>query len=135
MNALIDANVIIAAFLDEADRTPASKQILLSFKEGRIQHLFTTSYVMVEVISFLLRRGTFQQAHDAYLFFTKTERLSLEYIGSSYEFSIRDMFQKFKSLTLTDCSLVVIGEEKGINTLYSFDSGFDKVKGIMRLEK
>ena len=135
MNAIIDANVIIAAFHKGDENAPQGSEILKKFREGAITRLYTTSYVMIEAVNFLIRKAPFSIARDVYKFFTQTERLTLLYMDSSQEFSIRDKFLKYESLSITDCSLLAIAEEMEINTIYSFDSGFDKVKRILRLEQ
>ena len=43
--------------------------------------------------------------------------------------------EKFPWLSFTDASLVFISESVGIKTMYSFDKGFDKVKGVIRKDK
>lgn len=135
MNALIDANVIIAAFHKGDKNASRGSEILKKFQEGAVTRLYTASYVMIEAVNFLIRKAPFSIARDVYKFFTQTERLTLLYLDSSHEFSIGDKFLKYQSLSITDCSLLATAEELGINTIYSFDSGFDQVKGIMRLER
>ncbi len=43
-----------------------------------------------------------------------------------------EMMQRYKGLSLTDSSLAVLAEETGISEVFSFDTAFDKVKGIQR---
>ena len=45
------------------------------------------------------------------------------------------MFQKYKELSLADCSLIALAEEKRIKEIFSFDRAFDRVSGISRKEK
>ncbi|MBI2140716.1 type II toxin-antitoxin system VapC family toxin [Candidatus Woesearchaeota archaeon] len=135
MNALIDSNVFIAAWHPRDQKSDLSISILDKFDKREIQYLYTTNYVVVEVINFLLRKVSFSEVWKAFQFLTKTERLKVIYIDSYLEIGLNRFFEKFQSLSLTDSSLLAMGREKGINTLYSFDSGFDKVKGIMRLER
>jgi|SRR3989338_1354533 len=135
MNALIDSNVFIAAWHPRDQKSDLSISILDRFDNGDIQYLYTTNYVVVKVVNFLLRKVPFSEVWKAFQFLTKTERLKVSYVDSYVDAGLNRFFEKFQSLSLTDSSLLAVGQEKGINTLYSFDSGFDKVKGILRLEQ
>ncbi|MBI2138646.1 type II toxin-antitoxin system VapC family toxin [Candidatus Woesearchaeota archaeon] len=135
MNALIDSNVFIAAWHPKGQKSDLSISILDRFDKREIQCLFTTNDVVVEVINFLLRKVSFSEVWKAFQFLTKAERLKVIFVDSYREIGLDRFFEKFQSLSLTDSSLLAMGQEKGINALYSFDPGFDKVKEIMRLEQ
>ena len=45
-----------------------------------------------------------------------------------------DLFRKYPGLSLTDTGIIASMERENISTVYSFDSGFDRVDWINRLE-
>ena len=63
-----------------------------------------------------------------------TENIEIVYIDNSYTKSIKELFNRYKNLSITDCSIIVLAEKFKIKEIFSFDKNFDSVKGIKRLE-
>ncbi len=82
----------------------------------------------------MLKKVDFEIVSKFLDYVTKTDCIRIIYVDSFMEDEIKEFFFKYKDLTLTDCSLLVLANQLNIKTLYSFDSGFDKVKGIERRE-
>lgn len=133
MNAIFDANIFIGARLSRDQYHSVASTIIREFIDGKIRFVFMTNYVLVEIINFLLKKGSSELASEVYEQLMNTSRLRILYVDKVMESEIRNLFLTYKTLTLTDCSLIVLAKELGISTIYSFDSGFDKVSGIKRL--
>ncbi len=133
-DALVDSNMLIAIW-DKSDSLKTNAEgILKKFSENEIRFFFITNYVLVEVISFLIKKLRFELVLEAYNYLVRNERVKIAYVDPLMDEEIRNLFFKYKSLTLTDCSLIALSRLTAIKTLYSFDKGFDKVKEIIRLE-
>lgn len=131
MNALVDSNIFIAAWHKHDQHKPQATEILRRFGEGDPQFLYTTNYVLLEVVNFLLRKTDFNNALEAYDYITRSDRIKIVYIDRVMESQLKNLFLKYEC-ALTDCSLIMLSEMLHVKTMFSFDSGFDRVKNITR---
>ena len=132
MRAILDSGIFIATQYKDDFYSERAMSILKGFKEGKISEIYINNYVLLEVVNFLLRKAFFDRANKAYEFLTKTDNIKLVYVDEVMDGRIKELFEKYKDLSLTDCSLIVLSENYKIKNLFSFDSGFDKVKNIIR---
>lgn len=135
IRAIIDSNIFIASWHKRDQYNEQSIKILKKIATGEIHDVYITNYIVMEVVNFLMKKTSFSVAQEALNYLTKTDRIHVTYIDRLFSFAIEQLFTKYNVLTLTDCSLVAIAQQEDINTFYSFDTGFDRVKSIKRLEK
>jgi predicted nucleic acid-binding protein len=129
--AIIDSNVWIAA----KHKEPSNKEainIIESWKNSKIHTVYITDYVLMETTNFLLRKAHFETALEAAQMLIKSARIKVRYVDNLMMHKITELFERYKELSLTDCSLIALAEEENIKELYSFDKAFDRVKGIKR---
>ena len=105
-----------------------------SFIKGDIRKILITDYVLLETISFLLKKSGFEEAIETLNMFLQNERIEIVFVDELMLETAKSLFEKYRDLSLTDCSIIALMEEKKIKTLFSFDNGFDKIKGIIRKE-
>lgn len=134
MKAIIDSNVFIAAWHQRDEHNDKAIRILRQVAQAEAEEIFITNYVVLEVVNFLLRKASFEMAQTAMEYLTKTERIKIIFVDAIMGKQIEPFFSKYKTLSLTDCSILSLAEEFGITVIYSFDAGFDKVKGVERRE-
>ena len=134
MKAVIDSNIFIAAWHKRDQYNEKSIEILKKIATGEIHDVFITNYVVIEVVSFLMRKASFSAAQQALDYLTKTDRIHVIYVDKIFSQFLEELFIQYKVLTLTDCSLVAIAQQQNIKQIYSFDEGLDRVKGIQRME-
>jgi predicted nucleic acid-binding protein len=135
MNAIIDANVFIAAWHKRDQYADQGIHIVKKLVTSKIKYAFLTNYVLAEIVNYIQKKESFVLAEEIYVYLTQTDKIHIIYVDEMMENSIKQLFRKYKTLSLTDCSLIVLAEEQNIKTIYSFDKGFDKVKSIERREK
>ncbi len=135
MNIIADSNIFIAAWHKRDTNNELAIQILNQFENREIRTICVANYVIVEVVNFLLKKIPFELVLEAYEYLTQTEGIEIIYVDKIMEYEIKNLFLKYKTLTLTDCSLIALAKELSIKYIYSFDNGFDKAKEITRLEK
>lgn len=131
---VIDSLVWIGAFSERDQYREISKSIFDYNSKGNIKKIYLTDYVLLETINFLLRKEEFNTASFVLNLFLQSERIEIVYVDELMLQDIKNLFEKYRDLSLTDCSIIALMKEKGIKYLFSFDSGFDKVKGIIRKE-
>ncbi len=132
MKAIIDSNVFIGAWYKRDQYKEESTKIIDSFVEGKIKKVFITTYVLLEVINFLMKKVPFEEVKEYLDALTMCDRIKIINIDTFMLKEMKELFEKYKTLSLTDCSLIITARQLGIKEIYSFDSGFDKVKEIKR---
>ena len=129
--AIVDSGVFIGAKYPRDQHHEEALKILENFIEGEIKRIYITDYVLTETVSFLLSKAGFNIADGAFDYLTETE--GIEIIKVEDFATIKSLFKKYKKLSITDCSLVALGEKLKIKEIFSFDRNFESVKGIIRL--
>lgn len=132
--AIIDTIVWVGAKSKDDQFKVRSREIIENFLNGNIKKIYITDYVLLETINFLLKKESFENANKALNMFLQSDRIEIIYADELMLQDIKKLFEEYKVLSLTDCSIIALMKEKGIKYLFSFDSGFDKVKGIIRKE-
>lgn len=133
--AILDSGVLIGLFHQEDQFRKKSLSIFKAFEEGNLHSLYTTDYVLVECVNFLLKRNSYQSADALVRFLLETDRISVIWMSSESKQKLVKLFEKHKGLSLTDCSLVLLSQELDMDMILSFDSGFDRIQGLHRLEE
>jgi len=132
--ALIDSNIFIGLWHKGDQYREKSIDIMNQFVDKKIGKIIITNYVLVEVINFLIKKMRFEDSIKAYVSLTDTERVQLIYVDKLMQNEIGRLLAQYKTLSLTDCSLIVLARELNVPVIYSYDSGFDKVPGLKRKE-
>ena len=132
--AIIDSVVWISAKSKRDQRCSDGERILNSFFSKIIGKVYITNFVLLETINFLIRKCGYEEAIDTLNRFLQSENIEIVYVDKIMMENMKIIFEKYKDLSLTDCSIVALMEEKDIKYLFSFDTGFDKVKNVIRKE-
>ena len=132
MKGIIDSSIWIALKSKDGELRVKSQNIIKEFLNNKIKEIYITDYVLLETINFLLRKTNFEASSEVYKGIL--ENTNIIYIDELMIHEILEIFKKYKDLSITDCSLILLCNKKEIKEIYSFDSGFDKVKGIIRKE-
>lgn len=131
--AIVDSGIWIASKIEGSENKKATS-ILEAFSNSNINKIYITNYILLESVNFLLRKKHFDVALEIYDYLTKTDRINIIHIDENMSIRIRELFEKYKTFSITDCSMIVLAEDYNIKYLFSFDSDFDKVRSIIRKE-
>ena len=131
--AIFDSGVFIGSKNTKDQYASQAVEILKHFRSKEILKVHITNYVVIETVNFLLKKLGFEKARIMYDLLLNTENIEIVYIDSSYTESIKELFNRYKNLSITDCSLVVLSEKLKIREIFSFDKHFDSVRGLRRL--
>jgi predicted nucleic acid-binding protein len=123
----IDSVVWIGAKLKNDQWHDQSEKIIRQFVKNY-------DYIILETVNFLLRKGGFDAASTTLRLFREHERIKIVPINDDLREQMYGIFSTYEGLSLTDASIIAAMQKCGINKLYSFDRGFDKVPDICRLE-
>lgn len=128
---LLDTSFLIAYKNNSDVHHELAAEIMKDISHGKYGLAFISDYVIDESISVLLGK---MKNFELALSFSKELISSFEvlFMNQRYFESAWKIFseQSGKSLSLTDCSLIVLMREKNILHLATFDKGFLGVEGI-----
>lgn len=129
MSNLLDTNLIIRFLTsDDLQKAKNVKRMLSSGKTFFLPEVAFAEIVWVLISYYGFEREEIYEKLKSLLSFRKIScnRLVLSQALENYH--------NFAHLDFVDCYLAALAQEKESNVLYSYDRGFDKVKGIKRLE-
>jgi predicted nucleic acid-binding protein len=127
----IDANVFIAAYLDSGEQGKKSKRLLARIAAGE-QHAVTSALVINEVFYKIRElRGVLQVERIHRNILSYPHLLIMPIDNQAISASIGYMKE---GLGTSDAFHAAVMKIAGVGVICSFDSGFDKVKGIRRQE-
>lgn len=110
--AVIDSLVWIGAFSAKDQYREASKSILSLVRNGEIRKIYIADYIVIETINFLLRKEGFDAALLVFDLMVKSKNIEIVYGDSLTLDEIYKIFQSYKDLSLTDCSIVALMKER-----------------------
>lgn len=130
----IDSVVWIGAKLKRDQWHEKAQLILDKFQNNDIRSAYVTDQIIVETVNFLLRKSDYATAFETLILFHVHDRITIINIDDRLFLRSFDLFRKYPGLSLTDTGIIASMERENISTVYSFDSGFDRVDWINRLE-
>jgi len=111
-----------------------AKPLLPTILQRTRERAYVTDYVALETVNHLLRKTSFETAKETLEMFTKSPRITKVYNDEDSFRATYDVFLEYPGLSLTDANIVFHMARLRDSTLFSFDKGFDAVKGITRRE-
>ena len=132
--AIFDSGIFIGSQDIKDQYVPEAVEIFKYFRNKIILKVYITDYVLVETINFILKKVGFEKTMAMYDLLLNTEDIEIIYVDSMSMDRIKEIFNKYKNLSVTDCSLIALSEKLKIKEIFSFDKHFDSVKGLVRLE-
>jgi len=134
MKKIIDSVVIIGAFYRNDQWHTKALPIIREIDSGS-EHVIVTDFILAEVINFLHKRAGHDAAVETLHALESAENISIIRITDSQFSSGLTCFKKYPRLSLVDAMTVACMEDLGITHIYSFDSDFDGIRGITRLNE
>ena len=126
MTFLVDTSVLIA-YSDQRDERHADAAGLLrrALEDREFGNGYISDFIIDEVLTLAYARSRDKSRTVQLGEFLFTE---FEFVHTSPEIFKKswELFQKSTGLSFTDCTLVVLMKTFGIQSLLSFDSGFDQ---------
>lgn len=132
---IVDSNIFIGLWYNHDQYHEKSKKILKNIAENEHEVIHITNYVLVETINFLMKKVDFEMVKEVLEYLTTTDRIKITIVDETMQREINTLCLQYKTLSLTDCSLLILAEKFQIKIVYSFDHGFDKIKNIERKEE
>ena len=125
---------LFAGFFQDEKHHSGAKKTLEEIVEGKIRNIVYSDYILDELLTLtrakkgpMISRKILEEILYSELGMLKVEQSHLQL---AYE-----IFKKYENLSFTDSTTVALMLDLGIKEIYSFDSDFDSVPGITRLEE
>ena len=131
--SLLDTTVFIAAAFPREKHHKEGRAIITSVEEGALGEPVITDYILDEVVTFVRKRKGAAASIEMLDAITHSPRLRLVKVESRHFEAGLQIFRTYEGLSFTDAISVAVMRDLGIEVIYSFDSDFDGIPGIVRL--
>jgi len=132
---LVDTAVLIAAYFPREAHHRDAKEIITALQTQRIRGAFITDYILDEIVTFVRRRAGVEASNRVLDNLLASANLELLKVNKTHLEAGIALFKRYDRLSFTDAITVAVMKDQGIDLIYSFDSGFDSVPGIVRIVK
>lgn len=133
MLCLIDTVVFIAAFFPREIHHLQGKEIITALENRQIRQGFITDYILDEVVTLARRRGGVNASNQILDTLLGSPHLEIFKVNQNHFEAGIAFFKRYDQLSFTDAVTVAVMKDQAINIIYSFDTGFDTVPGIVRM--
>ncbi|MHA1263914.1 MAG: type II toxin-antitoxin system VapC family toxin [Candidatus Helarchaeota archaeon] len=135
MAFFIDSGVWIAAYNIKDQYHPEGCQIVTAVVEGKLRQVQISDYIFDEILTYIRKKiGVLASIKVANAMLDSPHLQIIHVDESTFQASFH-IFQMYEQLSFTDATTVVIMKNHRITNLFSFDSGFDGIRGIIRFNK
>jgi hypothetical protein len=134
MACMIDSGLWISAFNKKDAHHEAGKSIISAISDGLVPNVFITDYIFNEVVTYIRKKIGYAASVQVADVLLDSNNIRIINVDDSTFISAIHIFQKYEQLSFTDASIVVIMKNSNLKWLYSFDSGFDGIKDIYRID-
>lgn len=131
MHAAIDTSVWIGAFRKKDQWHDQAKPIIEAFAKGEISRVYITDYIVLETVNFLLRKTDIQTTVNVLKMFRHHNRIEIISVDADLFEKSCDLVEKYE-ISLGDASMIAMMKNLDLNVIYSFDSGIDRLPGVIR---
>ena len=132
---MIDSVTIIAAFFRDETHHKFAKPIFDKILSGALENAFITDYIIDEVVTFARKRKGKVASIEILDVLLTAPQFKIIKINDIYLDSAIRFFRQYDNISFTDATTIAVMLDKGIKNIYSFDSDFDNIPYIKRLEK
>ncbi len=132
MANFIDSGVWIAAFNSKDKYHEVSSKIVKAITGNKLKNIFISDYIFDEVVTYIRKKIGVAESIETANSMLDSQNLQIIYIDQAIFQASYHIFQKYGSLSFTDSTSIVIMKNLKIKNLFSFDSGFDGIRDIIR---
>ncbi|HDO19968.1 MAG TPA: PIN domain-containing protein [Candidatus Bathyarchaeota archaeon] len=131
--SLLDTTVFIAAAFPREKHHKEGRAIITSVEEGALGKPVITDYILNEAVTFVRKRKDAAASIEMLDAIIHSPRLRLVKVENRHFEAGLQLFRTYEGLSFTDAVSVAVMRDLDIEVIYSFDSDFDGIPGIVRL--
>ncbi|MCP8308576.1 MAG: type II toxin-antitoxin system VapC family toxin [archaeon] len=132
-SSFLDTTVFIAAAFPREKHHEEGRTIITSIEKGILGKPVVTDYIIDEVVTFVRKRKSASASIEVLDTIVYSPHLSFVKVEDRHFEAGLQLFRTYERLSLTDAVSVAVMRDLNIEVIYSFDSDFDGVPGIVRL--
>lgn len=128
----IDTGFFISAFISDEENHKKAANALRMLMHNK-EELVYSDYVLDELLTWI-RSHKGSKTSITVLDMLLDSEIKIVRIQDQHLLAATEIFRKYGNLSFTDCTTVALMLDRGIKYICSFDSDFDSIKGVFRLE-
>ncbi|MFB6130336.1 MAG: type II toxin-antitoxin system VapC family toxin [Salinigranum sp.] len=133
--ALVDSNVVIhAQNEDSGENHERALEIVRAIDRGDLPSAHVTDYVLAETLNLMHSRGAHRLGVETYDLLNESAAFELRSTATDDFKAGVDLYRRRGSLSLVDGVLAAYMRRVGLEYVYSFDSEFDSIEWVTRLD-
>ena len=132
-NPFLDTTMFIAAAFPKEKHHKEGKEIIKAVEEGILGKPVITDYILDEIVTFVRKKKGTNASIEILDTILSSPNITLIKVENKHFEAGTQIFKTYERLSFTDAITVTVMRDLNIKTIYSFDSGFDGISGIMRL--
>ena len=127
-------SVVLIGYYVESDQWN-EKAVLLLEAMDRGQKFIITDYILDETLTFIRKIAGAEKSNTVLEYLTGHPNVIMAHINEKLLKAAIIYFKRYQRLSFTDATTVALMKDASIRKIYSFDSDFDGIEGIVRVEK
>ena len=132
--ALVDTGILVGALNRRDSLHAPALAIVRAIDDGKLGRAIVTDFVLAETLNYVNRKVDGDLARETLRRLLDSAHFVIERTPDTVWNKARDVvFPRYGHLSFTDALVVAHLSQRGLRRLFSFDSGFDAVRGIERL--
>nr|MDO8080326.1 PIN domain-containing protein [Candidatus Freyarchaeota archaeon] len=132
-NPFLDTTMFIAAAFPKEKHHKEGKEIINAAEEGILGKPVITDYILDEIVTFVRKKKGTNASIEILDIILSSPNLTLTKVENKHFEAGIQIFKTYERLSFTDAITVATMRDLNTKTIYSFDSGFDGISGIIRL--
>ena len=131
--SFLDTTVFIAAVFLKEKHHKEGRAIIASVEEGVLGTPVITDYILDEVVTFVRKRKSAAASIEVLEAMVYSPHLKFVKVENRHFEAGLQLFRTYERLSFTDAVSVAVMRDLNVEVIYSFDSDFDGIPGIVRL--
>lgn len=131
---IVDSGVWIGAFNPKDAHYGKAAGIVEAISRGKLGRALITSFIFGEVVTYVRRKIGPERATEVARAMLDSKHVEILHIDGHMFNAGCHIFEVYPRLSFADSVSAAVMEDTGIRHIISFDSGFDGVRDIIRLE-
>ncbi|WP_135855142.1 type II toxin-antitoxin system VapC family toxin [Halorussus salinus] len=132
--AVVDTNVLVARVSARDANHDAACAIVDAADHGELPTMRVTNYVLTETLNYIHERQQHQVAVELYERLTEAAGFELVHSPKADFSQAVELFEQYDGLSFGDATIAAYLKREEIEYLYSFDTDFEAIDGITRLD-
>lgn len=132
--AVVDTNVLLDYRDETSPRNDRAQAIVHGIDQGKLPTGHVTNYVVLETMNWLYTRQRHDLAVDTYERLHTSAGFEIHHTPKKDFLGAIDLFRERPGLSFGDATITAYMRRTDVSYLYSFDSDFDGIDGITRLQ-